>query len=96
MAHVAEYFSPANLFVLVMGLIGAVVGSLIFGLIFHFNPIESIVSIGLQVGNTGGSGAVATLTAANRMELMPFATIANRIGGAIMLIWISLLLPLFL
>lgn len=96
LAQVAEYFSPANLFVLVMGLIGAVVGSLIFGLIFHFNPIESIVSIGLQVGNTGGSGAVATLTAANRMELMPFATIANRIGGAIMLIWISLLLPLFL
>lgn len=44
-------------------------------------PIESAVITGCHSG-LGGTGDVAILSAANRMELMPFAQISTRIGGA--------------
>ena len=45
-------------------------------------PIEAAIVNACHSGQ-GGTGDVAILTAANRMELMPFAQIATRIGGAI-------------
>jgi Na+/citrate or Na+/malate symporter len=45
-------------------------------------PIEAAVVNACHSGQ-GGTGDVAILTAANRMELMPFAQIATRIGGAV-------------
>ena len=45
-------------------------------------PIEAAVVNACHSGQ-GGTGDVAILTAANRMALMPFAQIATRIGGAI-------------
>ncbi|RAI42404.1 2-hydroxycarboxylate transporter family protein [Rhodoplanes roseus] len=45
-------------------------------------PIESAIVNACHSGQ-GGTGDVAILTAANRMVLMPFAQIATRIGGAI-------------
>lgn len=46
------------------------------------HPIEVAIVNACHSGQ-GGTGDVAILTAANRMQLMPFAQIATRIGGAI-------------
>ena len=45
-------------------------------------PIETAIVNACHSGQ-GGTGDVAILTAADRMQLMPFAQIATRIGGAI-------------
>ncbi len=46
------------------------------------HPVEAGIVNGCHSG-LGGTGDVAILTAAGRMELMPFAQISTRIGGAI-------------
>ena len=45
-------------------------------------PIDVAIVNACHSGQ-GGTGDVAILTAANRMQLMPFAQIATRIGGAL-------------
>ena len=45
-------------------------------------PVETAIVGACRCGQ-GGTGDVAILTAADRMQLMPFAQIATRIGGAI-------------
>ncbi|URZ05347.1 2-hydroxycarboxylate transporter family protein [Clostridium felsineum] len=62
------------------------VASAILGKIFGLYPVESIISAGLCNNSMGGTGNVAVLSAANRMELIAFAQMGNRLGGAIVLI----------
>jgi Na+/citrate or Na+/malate symporter len=45
-------------------------------------PIEAAIVNACHSGQ-GGTGDVAILSAANRMQLMPFAQVSTRIGGAI-------------
>jgi CCS family citrate carrier protein len=67
-------------------LMGAIAGTWVGGKMVGFYPIESSITAGLCMANMGGTGDVAVLSAAKRMNAMPFAQISSRIGGAIMLI----------
>ncbi|MBR2660368.1 MAG: 2-hydroxycarboxylate transporter family protein [Clostridia bacterium] len=72
--------------------IGAFTGAALIGKLVGFYPFESGITAGLCMSNMGGTGDVAVLSAANRMELMPFAQISSRLGGAIILLLASLML----
>ncbi len=88
-------FTFANVVIAALIVIGAIVGSAVVGWLVGFYPIESAISAGLCMANRGGSGDVAVLTAAKRMDLMSFAQISSRLGGGMMLIIASVLFGIF-
>lgn len=89
---VVESFSLTYLILCLVTCIGAFVGAAFVGKLVGFYPVEAGITAGLCMANMGGTGDVAVLSAANRMELMPFAQISSRLGGAIILIIGSLML----
>ncbi|NLG81470.1 MAG: 2-hydroxycarboxylate transporter family protein [Bacilli bacterium] len=72
--------------------IGAIIGAWLVSRWVGFYPVEGSITAGLCMANMGGTGDVACLSAADRMELMPFSQISSRIGGAFLLLIASLLL----
>ncbi|MGP4078827.1 2-hydroxycarboxylate transporter family protein [Pseudalkalibacillus sp. R45] len=74
--------------------LGATIGSALVGRIVGFYPIESAITAGLCMANMGGTGDVAVLSASRRMELMPFAQISSRLGGALILLLAGVLIPI--
>ncbi len=81
-----ETITPTYLLLAFLVVLGAGLGAAIVGWLFRLYPIESALTGGLCMANMGGSGDIAVLAGAHRMELMPFAQISSRIGGAIMLL----------
>lgn len=57
----------------------------VLGKFVGFYPLESAIAAGMCTTNMGGSGNVAVLSSAQRMELLPFAQIVTRSCGALML-----------
>jgi len=95
LGDVMAALSPVYLFLVFITVIGAMLGAWIVGALVRFYAIEAIITAGLCMANMGGTGDVATLSAAKRMELMPFTQISSRIGGAIILLLASIMLGIF-
>ncbi|MCY6485170.1 2-hydroxycarboxylate transporter family protein [Clostridium aestuarii] len=96
LSQVIAAFSWQYIILVMVVIIGATIGGGIGGKLVGFYPIESAITAGLCMANMGGTGDVAVLSASDRMELMPFAQISSRIGGAFILILASTLLRIFL
>ncbi len=90
--QVIESFSLLYLVLCLVTCLGAFFGAALVGKLVGFYPVEAGVTAGLCMSNMGGTGDVAVLSAADRMELMPFAQISSRLGGAIILLLGSLML----
>lgn len=88
--NVIKLFSdPAFLILCVMCVVVTTVVSGALCYMFGFYFIEGAIMAGLGLADMGGTGDVAVLSAANRMELLPFLTICSRIGGAINMAWLT-------
>ncbi|WP_432511483.1 2-hydroxycarboxylate transporter family protein [Kineococcus sp. SYSU DK001] len=86
--------NPAFLVLTAATVVVATATSGFLGWLVRFHFVEAAITPGLVMADTGGSGDVSVLSAANRMHLMPFAALTNRVGGAVVLFLTSLLVPL--
>lgn len=91
---VIESLNLTYLILCLVTCLGAFFGAFFVGKLVGFYPVEAGITAGLCMSNMGGTGDVAVLSAADRMELMPFAQISSRLGGAIILLLGSLMLSL--
>jgi Na+/citrate or Na+/malate symporter len=66
--------------------LGAVGGCWLFAPMIGFYEIESAIAAGLCHVNRGGSGDIEVLGASKRLNLMPYAQLATRLGGGMILI----------
>lgn len=96
---IAELFSvmtPGNVAMALAIVVGAVIGSGAVGYLVGFYPVDTALTAGLCMANRGGSGDLACLGAAKRMELMAYAQLSSRLGGAIVLIIASFVFSFWL
>lgn len=93
---VISAFSPLYMLLVLVVVACVALGAGIGGYFVGFYPVESAITAGLCTTNMGGTGDIAVLSAAKRMELLPFAQIATRICGALILIVASILTKVLL
>ena len=96
---IAELFTvmtPGNVVIALAIVVGAIIGAGGVGYLVGFYPVDSALTAGLCMANRGGSGDLACLGAADRMELMAYAQLSSRLGGGIVLIIASFLFSFWL
>lgn len=85
-----------SLVVIAAVVVGVTLGAWLMAPIFKFFRIETVVTAALCMANGGGAGDIQVLGASHRMELMSYAQISSRIGGAIMLVIASFMFSTFM
>lgn len=92
-ATVKEALQPQSLVLITLTVLTLTITGFFVGRWMRLYPVESALINACHTGS-GGTGSVAILTASERLELMPFAQIATRIGGALTVTLTLLLLRL--
>ncbi len=78
---VAVITNPKYLIVIVCTVSAVVVTGWFVGKALKMYPVEAAMVTSCNSGQ-GGTGDIAILTSGNRLELLPFAQVATRLGGA--------------
>lgn len=94
--EVLQTMSPTFVILVATSVISIVLASGYIGTKVGFYFVESALTSGLGMADMGGTGDVAVLSAARRMELMPFMQISSRLGGAMILVLVGVLAPILL
>lgn len=84
--------NPIYLILVLVIVGGAAIGA---GLVGHFMglyEVEASIAAGLCMSNMAQTGDLATLAAADRMELLPYSSYSSRIGGSVVLVMAGILL----
>lgn len=92
--QLATALSPEFLIICVSIILTVALCAGFFGKLVGFYAVESSITAGLCTNSMGGTGNIAVLSASNRMGLIPFAQMATRLGGALILISSSFLIQL--
>lgn len=90
----AAAITPVYLLLCIVIILTVALCAGIGGKLVGFYPAESSITAGLCTNSMGGTGNIAVLSASNRMELIPFAQMATRLGGAVILITSSFLIQI--
>lgn len=90
----AAALTPVYLLICAVIILTVAVCSGLLGKLVGFYPVEASITAGLCTNSMGGTGNIAVLSAADRMGLIPFAQMATRLGGAMILITASFLIRL--
>ncbi len=94
--ELAAAFTVQYIILVFVTVLGSIIGAGFVGKLLGFYPAEAAITGGLCMANMGGTGDVAVLSAAKRMELMPFAQISSRLGGAFMILLATSILKIIL
>ena len=84
-------FNPAEIITIAGTVVTLVITGFFVGRLVNIYPVEAGIVASCRASQ-GGTGDVAILSACDRMNMMPFAQVATRIGGAIT---VTLALALF-
>ncbi|MDR2908777.1 MAG: 2-hydroxycarboxylate transporter family protein [Oscillospiraceae bacterium] len=90
----SSVLNAGTIIIILITFIGAIAGAMIGSKLLGLYRYEGALTAAMCACNIGASGDIQMLAIADRLELLAFATISTRIGGALMLIEISIIFPI--